>query len=225
MSLTSIFVIAVFALVGVTFVLGTVADKKRRDAWRGVAADLGLTYHEKANHLLEKHGSLKYFGKGHSQSLTNVIVSDAGDVQIILGDYSFGTGGTRNMKSYSQTICIVTADALLLPHCFLRPAVRLFDFLGGLVSWRDLHFNDDPAFSAAYRLQAEDEDAARALFDPRTRAWFTARAGQYFHFESAGDTLMFHSSRRVEAEQVRELLGQALQVKNLMARQIVAFSS
>jgi hypothetical protein len=94
----------------------------------------------------------------------------------------------------------------------------LFDFLGGLLGGQDLDFDDDPEFSAAYVLQGEDEAAIRGLVDAPTRAWFSARAGQNFHFESAADTLMFHTGRRVGAEQVRELMEQALQVKNLLSR-------
>jgi hypothetical protein len=82
---------------------------------------------------------------------------------------------------------------------------------------QDIDFVEDPAFSSAYVLQGESEEAIRHLFTPERRTWFASQAGKNFHFEALGDVFLFHTGRRVPPSQTRELMQQAIEILRVLA--------
>ena len=199
----------------VAIVINTVATKKRTEAWKQAAADLGLPFRGKDNDVLTRFGHLKTFKQGHSRRVTNAIVGNTGEMEIAVADYEYTDGG-ENSCTHHQTICILRSQGLRLPHCFLRPEGRLFDFLGGLLGGQDFDFNEDPAFSSAYVLQGVDEPAIRDLFDAETRQWFAARQQEKFHFEADNDMLLFHTGRKVKPQETRRLMEEAIEIKSVL---------
>jgi len=208
---------AVVVLVIALIVISTVQQKKRTEAWQRIAEQLGLTFLGDNNDLLKRFGHLRVFQHGRSRRMRNAVVGDAGDTEIAIGDYRYTTGGGRNSKTHDQTVCILRSDELDLPHCHLRPEIRFFDFLGGLLGGQDIDFEEDPVFSKAYVLQGSHEGTIRQMFDEPTRAWFSQRRDRRFHFEALGDTLVFHTGRHVKPQQTPELMQQALEIKKLLA--------
>ncbi len=197
--------------------LGWWSQKRRTEAWQKVAEELGIEFHRRRDGVLQRCGGMKIFSRGSSQRLTNVLTGDAGNEKIILGDYRFKTGSRKNRHSRCYTICVLQSSRLSVPACYLRPEIRLFDSLGSMMGGQDIDFAEDEAFSRAYVLQGEDEDAIRQRFGPDVRTWFAARAGRGFQFEARGDMLVFHTGRRRPPREARQLMQQALEVLNLLA--------
>ena len=193
------------------------SQKKRTEAWRQVAGELGIQFLGHQNDVLSRCGQMKLFSRGRSRRVTNAISGDAGDVQITLGDYRYRTGSGKNSSTHSYTVCVLQSDRLSLPACFLRPQVRFFDALGALFGGQDIDFSEDPEFSKSYVLQGESEGAVRGLFDQRVRSWFAARGARRFHFETRGDTLVFHTGNRRKPSEAKDLMQQALEIMNLLA--------
>lgn len=212
--------IAIAALVLGAFALSSwqaKQAKRRADAWRSVAAELGLDYLGPDNDLLERFRGFRLFSRGRSRRIPNAVHGDSGDTRITVADYRYRTGSGKNSRNRTYTVCILQTRQLDLPWCHLRPESAVFDFLGGLLGGQDFDFFEDAEFSAAYVLQGEDEAAVRGLFDARTRAWFAARRDRRFHLEANRDALMFHTGRRLRPAQARELMQQALEIKGLLA--------
>ena len=212
-----LYLVAIFAtLAVVVIIVAAVRAKFRTDVWRQAAADLGLSFPGRDNDLLERFGHLRMLSQGHSRRMTNVLVGDAGEVEINVGDFTYTKGRGKTTQAYRQTVCILQSQELNVPHCFLRPDSRRFDSLSELFSGRDIGFDDDPQFSNAYVLQGESENAMHETFGPAVRAWFVEHRGDNLHFEAFGDALMFHNAREVLPEQTRGVMQQALEICNLL---------
>lgn len=214
------FVVLIIVLIAsVLIVLGAinfVANKKRTEAWQQIAADLGLPFHGKENNVLHRFGHLKTFTQGHSHRVTNAIIGDTGEMEIVVADHRYTIGHGKGSHTHKHTICILRSRKLQLPHCLLRPEGRLFDFLGGLLGGQDFDFDEDPAFSSAYVLQGDIEIAVRNLFDADTRQWFVARQNERFHFEADNDVLLFHTGRKVKPQETRRLMEEAIEIMHVL---------
>jgi len=213
-----IYVIAAVAVVVIAVVMtARIMAKKRTEAWQRVAGELGIEFLGKANDVLSRYTEIQMFCEGTSRQFTNAILGDAGDVRITLGDHHYVTGSGKSQQKHTHTVCILQSDQLRLPHCSLRPEVWLLDAVGSLFGVRDIDFDDDPAFSKAYMLQGEDEDAVRGLFTADVRAWFVAHTKRRLFFEACGDTIAFHTGKRRPPEESRQLMEEALEIMNRLA--------
>ncbi|MEE8452343.1 MAG: hypothetical protein V3R99_10530, partial [Thermoguttaceae bacterium] len=179
---------------------------------------LGIEYLGHQNDVLSRCGHMKLFSKGHSRRMNNAICGETGNEKITLGDYRYTTGHTKNRRHHSQTVCVLQSDRLNVPHCFLRPEVAFFDSIGSLLGGQDIDFADDPAFSGAYVLQGDSEVVVREFFDADIRAWFAERRGRGFHVEFRGDTLVFHTGKSREPDEAKQLMQQALEILNVLAK-------
>ncbi|MGI6417558.1 MAG: hypothetical protein ACOX1P_18025 [Thermoguttaceae bacterium] len=214
-------VVMILAGIGV-FIIGVIVltrwfEKKRRDAWRQAADELGILFAGEQNDVISRCGGMKVFSRGHSQSFRNAIEGDAGDTRITIGDYRYITGSGKNRSTHNQTVCVLESSEMDAPHCFLRRAVALFDKIGAMLGGQDIDFAEDPAFSKAFVLQGEDEAAIRGLFDDRVRAWFVRQKGANFCFEAWGNRLVFHRGRQEKPREARRLLQEALEIMRLLA--------
>lgn len=194
------------------------SNKKRTEAWRQVADELGIEFLGDDNDVLARCGAMKTFSVGRSRHASNAIAGDAGDTQITICDYRYTTGSGKNRHIRQRTVCILQSDKLDVPHCYLRPEA-LFDSLGALFGGQDIDFVDDPDFSKAFVLQGDDEAAVRALFDADVRAWFTERRKQGFYFEGQGNLLVFHTGGRRKPSEAKDLMQQALEIMTRLSRE------
>jgi len=207
-------------------VISVLYERKRTEAWKQVAGELGVQFVGDHNAILNRCGGMRVFQKGYRRRVKNAICGDAGNVRITVADYSFrtrssssGTNSGSKSKTHRRTVCVLESHELDVPHCYLRPEVMLFDALGSMFGGQDIDFADDPEFSRAFVLQGDNESAVRELFDAEVRAWFAARKGQRFHFEVRGNTLVFHTGRRRKPQEVREMMQQALEIMRLLGKQ------
>lgn len=209
--------LSAFALLAVIAILANSQAAKRRTAsWRQVAQELGISFLGDDDATPARLAAMKTFSRGRGRCLDNVIAGDSGDMRITLGDYRYTTGSGKNRTTHRETVCILEAQELDLPTCFLRPQIRFFDAIGALLGGQDIDFDDDAAFSNAYVLQGDDEQAVRARFTPDIRAWFAQRRSNRYQFEARGDALVFHTGRLRKPEEARQILQEALEIKSLL---------
>jgi hypothetical protein len=194
-------------------------QKKRTEAWQRVAGELHIEFLGNNNDVLNRCGGMKLFSRGRSRRFLNAICGDAGDTKIILGDYRFRTGSGKNSSTHVYTVCVLQSAQLNVTGCYLRPQISFFDAIGAMLGGQDINFADDETFSRAYVLQGEDEEAIRKLFDTEVRAWFVERSQRHLQFEARGGTLVFHTGRRRKPDEAKQLMGEALDIMNLLAKQ------
>jgi hypothetical protein len=190
-------------------------DRKNAQAWRQMAEELGLAYIAKNNDLVERFNYFACFRHGHHQKVHNAIAGDSGEMEVVVADYRYMTGGGKHRHTHHQTLCILSSASLDLPQCLLRPRRRVFDFLGKLFGGKAIEFQDDPVFSAEFVLQGPDEQAVRELFTEPVRAWFMGQDRQV-HFEGCGTAMLIHFGRKLKPDRARELMQQALELRKLL---------
>jgi hypothetical protein len=192
--------------------------KKRPAAWKKIADELGIHVVEKPIKIVGQCPPMQIFSEGKWRRFRTAIRGDAGDTKITLGDYQceFSNGKTT---THVKTICILQNDRLDLPHCFLRRELVLFDRICQAFGRQDdIDFSEDKAFSGAFVLQGDDEEAVRNLFDADVRQWFVANAGGPFYFETRRNTLVFHTDNRRPPHEAKQLMQQALEIMNVLTK-------
>jgi len=221
--------VAVVALLAAAqFVTNSWLQKKRTEAWRRVANELGLSFRSRTSDVLNQCEGMKLFARGYRQKITNAVSGDSGNHKITLADYQYqhrhrsddfnDTHGYKRGRTRYHTVCVLQSESLDVPHFYLRPENALLDAIGSLLGGQDIDFNQDAAFSAAYVLQGDDEAAIRELFDADVRDYFARRASDGFQFEARGDTLAFRTQRRRDPSEAKQLMRGALEIANLLAK-------
>lgn len=205
----------VLAIAGAAW--SNVQEGKRTRRWQAVANRPGFHFLGTSQDLLDRCRRLRMFKAGRSHDIQNAVAVDSGALRIVVADLRYRTGSGKNSSTHRYTICALQTADLNMPHCYLRPERRFFDTLGGLLGGKDIDFDEDPQFSAAYVLQGDDEAAVRQVFDEDVRTWFAERVGQALQFEAEGDTLVFHNGKRVSPEDAPEHMDQALQIMKRLA--------
>jgi hypothetical protein len=209
--------IAAFVILGI--VLSQWYEKKRKEAWQKAADDLHIEFLGNNNDVLSRCGGMKLFSRGGSRRFLNAICGDAGDTNITLGDYRFTTGSGKNRSTHTYTVCVLRGSQLNVTGCYLRPQISFFDSIGAMLGGQDIDFDEDTAFSRAYVLQGDHEEAIRRLFNSQVRGWFVDRSNRRLQFEARGDTLVFHTGRRRKPVEAKELMQEALEIMKLLATQ------
>jgi len=190
--------------------------KRRRQAWMAAALELDLRFQREDPSLVARFGTFKLFTLGHSKRARNVLTGAVRGGQLCLADYKYVTGHGKNQTVHNQTLCILQAPRLKLPHFFLRRQRAMLDFLGKLFGGQDINFEEDPQFSRAFVLQGADEAAVRAKLQPSLRLSLMRYAGTGLQLEGQGDTLLFHEGRNHDPDKARELIERAHELLNLL---------
>lgn len=213
--MTVVVVVATLAVAVLAFVIQRRRWAKRTEAWDRVAATLGLAPLT-APELPPEAASLAFFRRGRRRRLRTGIGGRAWGVEVLLADYEYVTGSGKSRSVHRRTVCVLTDDELSLPHFVLRPERRIVDRLGELLGGRDFDFEADAAFSAAFVLQGDDEDAVRAVFGPTVRSQLVAAAAtERFELEGRGRTLLVHRSGLADPESAGHIVRRAEEIAAL----------
>jgi hypothetical protein len=200
----------VLALVAVLAYVNYLTEKKRTEALKRVAEELGFDFFPKDQGMLGGLQSFHLFSQGHTKRLTNLMRGEAGGLAVEIFDYRYTVGGGKSSQTFKQTVICFRLDGPDLPAFSLRPE-NIFHRIGAWFGYQDINFDDYPEFSNRYLLRGPDEKAIRELFTDRVLAFFEGRAG--LSTEGGGDRLLFYRhNKRVEPERVRSLLEDGFQV-------------
>jgi hypothetical protein len=190
--------------------------RRRAKAWRVEAQRMGFVYLKEDLETRNELIRLTVFSQGRNRQLQNVLKGEANGTTLLVGDYSFATGVSKDSYSgCSQTICVAVDEKLGTPHFFLRRQVRLFDYLAG---GQDIDFADDPEFSTAFVLQGDDRKAVETFFVSELRQFFVARKDNSWLIEVKGPMIVVHNGKRIKPSQTRELIEMTLEVVQTLKR-------
>jgi hypothetical protein len=209
---------AVFPVLLIAAVLGGIiwfyfySRKRRREGWQALAQSMSLDYQRDGSALVSRMSGFKLFGLGQSRKAEHLVSGrhEAGD--IVLADYRYVTRSGKDSTVHDQTVCVLRSDWPLLPHCFLRRQVAVFDFFGKVFGGQDIDFPDDREFSRGFVLQGRDESATRALFGPDVRRLFLGMDDKRLQFECLGDTVLVHLGRRLAMKDVPALIERTVRI-------------
>jgi tetratricopeptide (TPR) repeat protein len=104
---------AVFALLFVLLLLQKKWELKQR---REVAERLGLEHHEQlAPAAQAMFAKFALSSRGNSQSASNVLVADSGELRMVIFDFLYRVGSGRGARVYKQTVVMAQSDLLSIP--------------------------------------------------------------------------------------------------------------
>ena len=206
---------------GVTAVVAGVqyvVEKRRREAVAAWATSRSLTFEPARPSTVDEYERFKLFKAGHTRRAFNFVQGRRDGFELRVVDYQYKTGGGRNARSHKQTVCILDGESRHDVHFFCRRQSTVFDAIGKLFGGQDVNFDDDPAFSKAFVLQTNGEEARlRTFMSPRLRALLVDLAPRNITLEVNGGTLVLHMGRRVKPEELDDLVAVALRIRRCFA--------
>lgn len=213
--LVPVFIVGVLLMVVLAIVAGIRAEKKRKEAFNTFAAELGLEYSESLGSKdLGEFQRFKLADKGRSRKQRNVIVADSGELRMVIFDYQYTTGSGKNSATHRQSVVLSTAPALGMPGFSLSPETfmhRIGDFFG----FKDIDFDEDPAFSDKFLLHGESEEAVRGFFNENRRKAFMEY--QDVFVEGHGRSFIFYRpNRRTKTEEIKGLMERAFSIYGIL---------
>ncbi len=205
-------------LTAVAFGVGYVVDKKRTEAITAWAKARSLTFEATQPSLVDELSGFKLFTHGSAKQARNCSTGRKDGLALRVVDYQYKTGSGRNTRTHRQTVCILDGDDRSDVHFFCRRQSTLFDAIGRFFGGQDVNFDDDPAFSKAFVLQTNDDEARlRSFFRPRLRALLVELAQKNIVLEVAGGTLVLHMGRRIRPDDLDDLVDVAVRIRRCFA--------
>jgi hypothetical protein len=216
--ISPVIVIAVAAVVVAVTLFTTVRvlAARRREALRQAALAIGFEFEPEQPDLTAELAGLRTLSHGRSHELRNALRGQRGDVGVVLVDHRWVTGSGKNRSVHVRSLAVLRRPRLELPHFFMRPQVAVVDAIGALLGGKDINFADDPEFSRAFVLQAEDEATVGALFGPSARPQVTELA-RGLRVEGRGGTLLVEAPRAVPPAELVPLLDRAIALLDVLA--------
>jgi hypothetical protein len=202
----ALFIVGFLALMGLIVYLGYLAEKKRTEALRAVADELGFEFHPGGDKVLQGWlDDFHLFSRGHSKKLANVLRGRTRDLDVAVFDYKYTVGSGKNARTYRTSVACFTAAGMNLPEFGLRPADFWLRLGVSVFGYQDINFDSHPHFSKYYILRGPDEGAIREVFIPEVLDHFDAEPG--LSTEAAGDVLLvYRHAHRIDPTQVRTFL-------------------
>ncbi|MBN2360621.1 MAG: hypothetical protein JXR83_14290 [Deltaproteobacteria bacterium] len=210
--------IAIGSAIGLVVIAVAVSSrqaKKRRAAWQAAAQQSGLAFLPEAQGVRDRLGGFKVCNLGRSRRAQNALVGTVSGHEIALFDYRYTTGSGNNRHTHHLSLCAVRHPELRLPSFFLRRQLRLWDALGKMFGGQDINFEEDAAFSRSFVLQGKDERAVRRVFGVHARAHLLRYQESALQLEGDGDTLLVNFGRRLDPDQGRDSIEQAIDVARI----------
>jgi len=197
--------VAVVALGGAIFYFNYLAEKKRTEAMRQAAEELGFDFTvADRDNLLDRLGGFQLCSQGHGKRIYNVFRGESNDLRVAIFDYRFTTGGGKHSHTTNQTVLCFQMKGPGLPSFFLRPETFL-DRIGGLFGFQDIDFDEHPVFSKKYLLRGRNVPAIRELFTEEVLTFYESVDG--VSTEANGNRLLYYRhGKRVKPLEIREFL-------------------
>ena len=212
----------ILVVVGTLMVIGVIvsmlAERKRREAVRHVADEMGLAFHENGDpDLAERLSVLPLFAKGVGKRTANMICGDTEEMLMGVCDYRYTVGGGKNSHTYNQSIAFFQAPDLHLPLFELRPR-SFFHGLGRIFGQKGIDFEAHPRFSKNYLVLGPDEERLRALFDFELLTALEQKEEICLQGRNQ-DFVFFRHATLVEPRELKELMREGFEFFQMLRRE------
>jgi hypothetical protein len=193
-------------------------EKKRSEALRAIAAELGLEFSATQDDtLLANVQVFSLFNKGRSRKMKNMMKAATELAQLTIFDYQYTTGGGKSSHTHRHTVVAMQSDSLSRPSFTLRPE-GLFDKIGAAIGFQDIDFDDHPEFSKSFALKGENEQAIRHFFDAKMLELFAKR--KKICVESRPGVFIYLSGGRKKPEQIRDFMSEGYTIYSAFAERL-----
>lgn len=212
------FIIFFFVIFFAIIIISIVLEKKRSEALEQSAKSMGFSYTKKpAENELGSIGNLNLFMQGHSRKIFNMIRGSRNSFPLSVFDYKYTVGGGKHSHTYKQTVALI-ALTTALPKFYLGPEYFI-SRLGDLFGFKDIDFDNYPAFSDNYLLKGDNEPQIRALFKPEIITFFESQKKGII-LEAQGNNLIFYRlNRRIKPAEINSFIDEVLKFSSLFEKE------
>jgi hypothetical protein len=174
----------------------------RTEAIKSTAARLRAEFRsEGSTDLLEGIAALPLFSRERRQKLSNLLVHFADHPGLSTFDYQYYQSSGKSGHYVRQTVACMDLEPGRLPAFTLAPET-IVDKIAARFGGQDIDFEQQPGFSARYRLQSTNEDATRRLFTPALMSWLEGQNG--YHVECTGRRILWYRLGEYAAPEAME---------------------
>jgi hypothetical protein len=183
------------AFVVVVMIVSQIQARKRTDALRTVAQEIGFTF--EGGNWSDQAQALQLgtalFDRGGGRQFKNIMIGASAGFKASLFDYSYTVRGVKRSHTYTQTVAAFSQD-LWIPLFEMRPEGFL-DRVGDAFVHKDIDFESHRDFSRRYLLRGPDESRIRKLFSPGLLTFLEELPrDNEWHIEGADSTLFVYRS-------------------------------
>jgi hypothetical protein len=207
--------ITIMAALGFAYWWATAKDKKRRDQLEDMAQSLGIQVTaELPPQDSQRFERFEIAKMGRFQRAHTVLCADTGQTRMVVFDFNYvKRQGNRRIERFFSLV-LVTDQRLQAPKLALEPE-SWRSMIANWVGARDIDFEDDAEFSAAFHLTGADEDAIRKFMHSLRRKALLSYPNM--RLEVSGDSLLITKPHlKLEAGNVRNFMSEALTATQLM---------
>lgn len=209
--------VAVGTLMVISVLISVLAERKRREAVRGVADELGLIFHEAGDpDVAQWLAELPLFAKSVGKRAANMILGETDELLMGVCDYRYTVGGGKNSRTYNQSIAFFRSADLHVPLFEVRPR-RFFHGLGKMFGHRDIDFEDHPTFSKNYMVRGPDAERMRTLFDFEVLTALEQKHGICLQGRNH-DLVFYRHGKLVEPGELKTLMREGFEIYQMLRR-------
>jgi len=208
-----------FAIFGIAFFVGLYYEMRRHGALKELAEKLGLGFEKKSTlDTLKNIENLELFNSGYARRIKNKLFSSNSQMEEMIFGYEYVSGAGRNSSKSHQTVVYFHDSDLILPHFKLNPE-NIFHKIGDAFGYKDIDFDEQPAFSKKYFLKGQDERAIRKVFNTLVINWCMEHSG--ITIECNGNSLViYHKSKRVSVKEMQSFFNDAKMLFKMLPKHV-----
>ena len=171
----------------------------RAEIMQQLAAQWNMLYEPKDEWgLVKKLGDFKLFRTGSSRRITNIVKNKDAMLEsaFYLFDYKYTISTGKSSSTHEQTVFFVDSKQLGLPQFSMKPE-NLLHWIGDLLGFKDIDFEDYPEFSNQYHLKSEDEEYIRHVLPHHFLRFFSDNKEKAWYLEGVNYFLIFYRADHV----------------------------
>lgn len=170
MSFPILLIVILPAIFAIIVIYAIQAEKKRKAAVEAAATELGLAFTPALTGTDQQlFETFELAHVGDQREASSVTIADSGELRMVLFDYRYTVGSGKNKTTRYYSVVMAVSNSLVLPQFSMTPE-SFFHRMASFFGFKDIDFDDDPAFSDQFLLKGENEAEIRSFFTPHRRA-------------------------------------------------------
>ena len=213
-------VVVLFIFLGIGLIIalaiwGYLREKKRREAFQALAAQLGFRYTRRDDRISGQYRFLDKLRQGSNRYAFNILEGDYEGHYVQVFDYHYETHSTDSKGRRQTHHHYFSFFILQLPKAF--PELRIypegfFSKLGQMIGFDDIDF-ESVEFSRAFCVRSTDKKFAYDVCHARMMEYLLQDRGLSLEIE--GPCLAMSFNRRLQVEEIPGRLAQLVEIRDL----------
>ena len=206
-----------FGVVVAVIVFAVLADRRRTEAMRALAAQLGLRFHARSRGIPKQFEFLNRISQGHSRYAKNILDGVHRGRQVLIFDYHYTTGSGKNSQHHQFSFFLLRLERSF-PEVVVRPEIFL-ERLGDMLGLGDIDF-ESIEFSNAFHVQSRDRRLAYDICHPRMMEFLLAHRKTAFEIEN--DWLAVAMEKCLSPEEILDRITLPHEIRDLFPEHLFA---